>query len=1021
MNTQLFSPDVNERPATPALVGRTDDVAVLTAAFDAAVRGRMAALFLTGEAGVGKTRLVQELADRAGTAGATVLFGGATDIEESPPFWPVTSALRGLLRSAAGDAVRRQLEPWTAQVDELLAAGPVDPHSRVQTLELLRHVVLRLAERSAVVLVVDDLQWADRSTLDLLAYLVANLSDERVLIVASHRTDAPSAVSPARTMISELARHRQVRSLDVAPLSRPAVAQLVAAIAPGRPDLVELVWQRSVGNAFIAEETLQAALDGDPDALSMTLRELVLSRIGGLAPPVLRVVRAVALCDGLLPHRLLAAVLDTAPSVNGSFVNGSAGDGGPDLLAALRVAVDAGVVVVDPGTDGYRLRHGLMTDVVVGELLPGERIDLHRRYALALEDGRWPREPGVDARLAHHWQAAGDTERAAVAAVAAAEAALRVRGYAEAHRHWLRAARLTGALTAGGRYTGTVGRATYLEQAAEAAHLAGDADQAVALVSERLELVDDPGGRDAALLHARTGQYLVAAGRGTEASFAYGRALAALPDTGADRERAEVLGGHAAALCTAGDLAAARTAAQDALAAALRAGLVVEEARALATLGFSLAYLEDPAEGEKALVASLAAAERAGDPREIARAYRSLAELLCGPLNELDRGVRIARTGAARIDELGLSRSAGAGLLAVGANGLFRAGRWDEAEAVVTEAWTLSPTGAEALELRLARARMDTGRGRFDAAEDDLEAVDALSAGSAGPRYRIPMQTLRAGLAMWRERPDLALDHVGAGLDVVEQGSDDVWLDAPLVWHGARARAELTRLGIRRPDDGIGARLVRHVAALARKAETSVPAVRDIVELFVRQCRAEDGRAENRSDPAEWADLAEEWEKRGQPYPTAYAHLRHAEAQFARRAHSAAATDALRRAERIVRELGAAPFLVELTQLAGRARVRIDTPVPAPRRAPELDPASSYRSVPPPVPADELAALTARELEVLIELGDGHTNREVGTRLFISEKTVGAHVGQIYAKLGVHTRVQASAVLFRARPERRRR
>lgn len=997
----------------PALVGREDDVTTLSAAFDAVQRGRMAALFLTGEAGVGKTRLVQDLVGRAAAAGATVLFGGATDIEESPPFWPIASALRALLRSSAGDSVRRRLEPWTAQVDELVS-GPADPHARVQTLELLRHVVLRLAERTAVVLVVEDLQWADRSTLDLLAYLVADLSDERVLIVASHRTDAPSDVSPSRTMIRELARHRQVRSVEVLPLSRAAVAQLVQASAPGRADLVELVWKRSAGNAFIAEETLRATRNGDPGALSMTLRELVLSRIGGLAPPVLRVVRAVAVCDGPLPHPLLAAALGDAGPAPGPAGDPSA------LLDALRDAVDAGVVVVDPGTDTYRLRHGLMTDVVVGELLPGERVDLHRRYAEAL-GSVWARElPGVDARLAHHWQAAGDTARAAVAAVAAAEAAGRVRGYAEAHRHWLRAARLSGALAVGGRETGTVSRATCLERAAQAAHLAGDADQAVALVGEQLGMVDDPGGRDAALLHARTGQYLVAAGRGQEASFAYGRALAALPVSGADRERAGVLGGHAAALWTAGDLAAARTAAEGALMLAKRAGLVLEEARALATLGFSLAYLEDPIEGEKALVASLSAAERVGDPLEIGRAYRSLAELLCGPLNELDRGIEVARAGAARIDELGLARSAGAGLLAVGANGLFRAGRWDEAEAVVGEAWTLSPSGAEALELRLARARMDTGRGRFDAAEDDLEAVDALSAGSVGPRYRIPMLTLRAGVAMWRDRPDLALDHVGAGLDVVDRGSDDVWLDAPLVWHGARARAELTRLGMRRSDDGIDVRLAGAATALARKARTSVPAVRDIVELFVRQCAAEDGRAENRSDPDTWADLAREWTVRGQPYPTAYAHMRHAEARFERRAHSAAGTEALLEAERIVRGLGALPFLSELTRLAERARVRIDTPVPAPRRAPELDPTPPPRTVPGPGPADALAELTARELEVLTELATGHTNREMAKRLFISEKTVGAHVGRIYSKLSVHTRVQASAVLFRARPDDRR-
>jgi DNA-binding CsgD family transcriptional regulator/tetratricopeptide (TPR) repeat protein len=972
-------------------------MATLTAALDAARQGRMAALFLTGEAGVGKTRLVQELVARATAAGATALVGGATDIAESPPFWPVVSALRTVLRSEDGASLRRQLAPWADQLDELVAPGPAalaDPPARMQTLELLHRVVLRLAERSAVVLVVEDLHWADRSTLDLLAYLVANLSDERMLIVASHRTGGASDGSVARGMINELSRHRQVRCLEVAPLRRAAVARLVESAAPGRADLAELVWKRSAGNAFIAEETLRAALGGDPDALSMTLRELVLSHIGRLTPPALRVVRAVAICDGPLPHALLAAVLE---------------DAGPELLGSLREAVDAGVVVVDPATNGYRLRHGLLTDVVIGELLPGERIDLHRRYAVAMEGSGALELPGIDARRAHHWYGAGDMDRAAVAAVAAAEAAGRVRGYAEAHRHWLRAARLARVLP-----DPPVPRAACLAQAAEAAHLAGDADQAVALLVEQIDMVDDADGRNLALLHARTGQYLVAAGRGTEAALAFGRAIAALPATGAERDRAEVLGGHAAALWSAGDFAAARAAAEGALALARDAGLVVEEARALATLGFSLAYLEDTAAGERALVASLEAAERAADPVEIGRAYRSLAELLCGPVNELDRGIDAARRGAVRIQELGLARSVGAGLLAVGANGLFRAGRWDEAEALVAEAWDLQPTGAEALELRLARARLDTGRARFDAAEDDLEAVAALAAASTGPRYRVPMLTLRAGLAMWRGRPDLALDHVEAGLDVVEDGSDDVWLVAPLLWHGARARAELTRLGVGRRETGLDARLARHVDALKEQAATSAPAVRDTVVLFARQCEAEQGRAESRSDPRLWAEIAVAWDMRRQPYPAAYAHLRHAEAQFALRSRSAEATDALVSAERIARRLGATPFLAEITELAHRARVRFDTPVPAPRRAPEAVP------VPSPAPVDELATLTARELEVLIELADGHTNKEVAQRLFISEKTVGAHVGRIYAKLGVRSRVQASSVLFRARPDARR-
>jgi DNA-binding CsgD family transcriptional regulator/tetratricopeptide (TPR) repeat protein len=987
---------VTERPARP-LVGRADDLATIGAALAAARQGRMATVFLTGDAGIGKTRLVQELvamAEDSGDDGAIVLLGGASNIAESPPFWPVTSALRTLLRSPRGERARQLLAPLSDELDELLVprSAVSAPPAWVQTLELLHRVALRLSAGPVLVLVVEDVQWADRSTLDLLAYLVANLPEERLLLVGTLRTEPGTESSVARTMVRELGRHRQVRCIDVAPLPRDAVAELVQAQAPGRADLVELVWKRSAGNAFIAEETLSAALDGDPTGLPATLRELVLSRVERLSAPALRAVRAIGLCDGPLPHRLLDAVLE----------------GGPWLLDALREGVDAGVVVVDPAADGYRLRHGLMTAVVVGELLPGERMELHRRYATALESP-WARElPGVDARRAHHWHGAGDRERAAAAAVVAAETAERVRGYAEAHRHWLRAARLVGAQGA------PVPRGTCLERAAEAAHLAGDADQAVALLAERLGLLDGPDtdgpetsapGTDleAASLHARTGQYLVAAGRGAEAAEAFARATAVLPQDGAERERAEVLGGHASALWTAGDFAAAYHAAERALALARWIGDAGQEARALATLGFSRAYRQDPKAGEAALRESIAVAERAGEPGEIARAYRSLAELLSGPLNELERGIAVAREGTERMRELGMLRSAGAGLLAVAANGLFRLGHWDEAVATIAEAWELAPSGAEALELRLARARLDTGQGRFAAAEDDLEAVEALSAATVGPRYRLPLLTLQAGLAMWQDRPDLALDHVAAGLDVVEQGSDDVWLVAPLVWHGARARAELTRLAIRRADDGTEGRLRRHAADLSRRAASAAPAVRDVVLGFVEMSAAEDGRAAQRSDPDAWRRVAEIWHALCQPYPAAYAHLRQAEALLAARAQSAAAAEALRHAGRVARKMGATPFLAEIVDLAERARVSLDVPAPA---GPQVA----------LVPDDELAALTARELEVLTELAGGHTNREIAQRLFISEKTVGVHVSRIYAKLGVRSRVQASAVLFRARP-----
>jgi DNA-binding NarL/FixJ family response regulator len=375
----------------------------------------------------------------------------------------------------------------------------------------------------------------------------------------------------------------------------------------------------------------------------------------------------------------------------------------------------------------------------------------------------------------------------------------------------------------------------------------------------------------------------------------------------------------------------------------------------------------------------------------------------------MERGIAVARGGLARVRALGLARSAGVGLLSLVANGLFRLGRWDEAAVAISEAWALSPTGVEAMEVRLARCRIDTGRGRLDAAEDDLEAVAVLATGTAGPRYRIPLLTLRAGLDMWRGRPDLALEHVGAGLDVVERGSDDVWVVAPLVWHGARARAELGRRGMRPADAAVSDRLRRHAAELSRRAEGSVPAIRDVVRAFVAISAAEDSRVDGPPDPDAWAEVARLWDAHHQPYPTAYALLRQAEAAFAVRARSAAGAEALRRAEAAASAMGARPLLDEIRELAEHARVSLDGTAPSAQTPPPTGPAVH----------DPLDVLTARELEVLTVLAGGLTNREIAGRLFIAEKTVGIHLGRIYHKLGVRGRVQATSLLHVARPDLR--
>ncbi|BBG02831.1 MULTISPECIES: helix-turn-helix transcriptional regulator [Pseudonocardia] len=976
---------MSDTPAGRPFHGRSAELELLRSALRGAVAHGASAVLLGGDAGVGKTRLVTEFGRSAVAEGTVVLTGRALDIADAPSFWPVVSALREHARSGTGEVART----FAAALGDLDGSAGASASGRVEMLGELCGLVGRAARESPVVLVVDDLHWADRSTRDLFAYLLAGLATEPVLLVGTYRDD-PAGGIPAvlLPLVTELRRHRAVTFRQVRPLPRAELAELLGVWEPDRPDLEPLVWAHSAGNVFLAEETVRAVLDGDPRGVPQTVRELVRAGAAGLSPVARQVVRAMAAGIGDVEHPLLAAVVDRP---------------GAELAVAVREAVDAGFVVA-AGDDGYALRHGLMSEVVAGDLLPAERIDLHERFARALSthDG-----PGGAARLAHHWQRAGHPAQALAATLSAAEEAERLRGYAEAHRHWLRAATLPVAGAA-------AARGGFLEKAAAAAELAGDHESAVALLSERLSGPEAPTGLDEAVLRSRLARYLMAAGQVGEAQEAARRAVAVLPGDsadgtpGTDAARAEVLAGYATALLAQAEFSAAREVAQEALVPARRVGEPRALASLLSVLGFGAAFTRDGEAGLEALSEAVGIAEASGDPVTLGECLQQRAELLSGPLNALDDGVAEALAGAERMAELGLGRTAAVSLRALAANGMFRRGSWDDAERQVALAWAAAPAGAQAVEVRLARARLRMGRGDLDGSEEDLAAVE-LVAGSAGlPKLRLPLLILRAGLEMWRGRPELAREHVGAGLDVVESGIDDVWAYAPLLWHGARAHSEAVLAG--RAPDPSGLR--KHRSELVARGDRSVPALRAVLATFEAMCTAEDARVTPGADPGIWAGVADLLERLGQPYPTAYARLRSAEALLGAR-RAGAGTDELGRAASGAWELRAAPLLAEIAGIARRARAPIPelpaTVAPLIRdRTPHTDPA----------PENPLTALTDRELEVLEVLAGGATNKEIATTLFIAPKTVGAHLARIFAKLGVSNRTQAAGVLRRYVPER---
>ncbi|MEU8300735.1 AAA family ATPase [Micromonospora sp. NPDC048909] len=959
---------------TAPLVGRADLVQAIRAAlFDDVAQGQTAAVFLSGESGVGKTRLLREVGARLRDAGAVVLTGSCLDIGDASPLHPLLQALRrfdaelSTSHARTSSAVRGLLQMFADET-----AGPDGAGALLERVSRGLHLV---AEGRPLVLILDDLQWVDRSTRQLLLYLLAGLGDLQLTVLAAVRAESLQGAHPLRRVLTELRRLRSVRVLDLAPLDRSDTEQLAAAVVgdPLPAEAAEQVWQRSGGNPFVIEELARDLRDGR-DGLSDTLREIFLARVDALPQHAHAVVHAVAAGVEPVEHWLLARVVPLPEQ---------------ELIEAVRAAVAHRLLV--GADDGYRLRHRLVAEVLEHELLPAERSALHRRYAEALTSAEAELH---QARLAYHWRRAGEPARALPAAMAAAQEAERLHGFAEAHRHWSAALQLADNL-AGGPLA--VDRAELLGHAAEAAHHCGEHARALALLEE-LARID---GMSTCALHIRRARYLAAAGRSALAEAEYRLALEAADCS--PRERATAAAHLAELLLHLGRYADAGLRAREALElAAAVDGSTSEVVLASAALGFSEAYLEDPDAGLAVMRRALATAERAGRPDDVACAYLHLAELLTGPLNILEEGVVVARRGAERVAELGLGRTYETRLLAIATNGLFRVGQWAEAEKVVAAALRHRPSGADAVELLLARCRLSVGYGDIEAANRDLDSVATVLAGG-GARHVIPLLTLRAGLAMWQGRHDLARQAVQRGL--TESRSDDVAILAALVWHGLRAEAEAHASRAVAVDETSVRRLRDVAERVAGKSEKAAGPVRNVVDGFLALCAAEVSRLDG-SDPELWARSVTEWDRRNHPYPAAYSRLRQAEALLARRSRVATAGRLLREAYQVAQGLGAVPLTSEIKTLATRARVSLEQP----------EQQRGGRDAVQTAPADdELAVLTAREREVLAAVAEGLTNKEIGQRLFISERTIGVHVSHIFDKLQVRTRVQASAIQLRSR------
>ena len=401
------------RVSASRLIGRAGELAELEAAFDEAASGAASLAFIAGESGVGKSRLLHTLLDRAREKGGCGIGGECVELgRDELPYAPLVAALRGLVREQdraldrLSPAGRQGLAALMPELDP--TATPADPdEERQRPFEALLALLETMAEEAPMVLWLDDAHWADHATRGFLAFLAASLPDHvRLLTVIAYRSDQLHRRHPMRPLLAELGRGRRVRRLELEPFDRGEVATQLDDILGAAPDpeMVERFFERGEGNPLFTEELLAAGSDGR-GRLPTTLRDALLLRVERLSETARGLLRILAV-GGRLKHDHLVSVCDQDED---------------ELAAGLREAVEAQVIVVGRD-DRYGFRHALLREVIYDDLLPGERAELHLGLARALEDGLSGADPMPirATAVAHHFNAAGDQPQALRTAVAAA-------------------------------------------------------------------------------------------------------------------------------------------------------------------------------------------------------------------------------------------------------------------------------------------------------------------------------------------------------------------------------------------------------------------------------------------------------------------------------------------------------------------------------------------------------------------------------------------------------------------------
>ncbi len=961
----------------PGLVGREDSLDLLSAALDTVAGGSPSVVVVAGETGVGKSALVSEFLARSEVA---VFAGICVPVAGEPlPY----AALSQALRTSRRTGVVHQELTRSPELGRLVSLGPEDPpaehltaaSSRLRLFQSVLSLLGKLGTETPAVHVIEDVHWADRASLDLLAFLATNLTDERVLLILTYRTEAVAETDTLATWLAELGRLRTTELVRLERLDQKQTTELVTSLtgAAPEPDFLRSTIARSAGNPLFVE---QLVLAGDrAPGLPETLHGLLRSRVSSLPSQTRAVLRAAAVIGRVASVPLLARTMSRSV---------------PEVEESLRPAITAHVAEVR-GDDRIGFHHPAFGEVVYAELLPGERAALHGAAARALEAVP-AATPGVAGEVARHWHRAGDLPRALAASVRAGEASERMFAFTEAQTNYLRAVDLLDEVPV------ELDRVDLLTRAANCSMLVGDTARAVSLAESALALTEPATAR--ASLHERLGHFHFLTGNGEAALADFHQAIALLPAGESSTLVARVYAGLGLLAASWSWLDVADDACEKALRISREVGARREEGKALNALGIVAAVRGDVTRGVALLQEALAIARTEQDPHDVATGYVNLSHVL-GLAGRLDEGVELCRAGIVELDHFGQDRQTGSLLLCNAVDALTKAGRLGEAGELVDDAAARHPQGIIAAATFLMAARPKLAQGDLTEAWDRCEQARLLIEAEDAPLawLREVLETA-AEIELWSGRPEAALKLVTDGLAAIS-GTDEARFGTGLVALGLRALADDAavrrdpRSRVRRAhrrDELLGVLARIHADADADEAPLPDAEAQDLL------CLAEQARLDEASSPVVWAGVAEAWSAIARPLPAAYASWRHAEALLARGV-TANATGVLRATHASARNLEASRLVAELEALA--VWYRIDLPAPSDATAGDVD--------------DGLAVyeLTSREREVLAALAAGHSNKEIADSLFISVKTASVHVSNILRKLDVPGRQEAARIAHR--------